>query len=183
MTLYRDILQASAKGAADKVRDVRLCGEITGLVMRNGRIDHKASGNDDTVISWLLGHWLLAEGRNLECYGLNPSENLSMMISKEAYSDPQEIANIRRRQWVRQEIERLLVVLRDSTDGKEIARTEHALKLLSETTYRDGGEVFSMDALKRQSEEIRRNKAYQQAMQNRGNADASAFDRPWYLAA
>lgn len=44
--------------------------EITGLVVKNERIDHKTSGHDDMVIGWMLAAWMLLNGRNLSMYGI-----------------------------------------------------------------------------------------------------------------
>lgn len=36
-----------------------------------GRVDHASQGNDDRVIAWLLVHWMLNYGKNLDVYGID----------------------------------------------------------------------------------------------------------------
>lgn len=72
--IYGPVLQEAAKKTGSLVRDAKLQGEVARLVQRNNRIDHQASGHDDHVISWLLCHWFLTYGRNLEHYGITVSE-------------------------------------------------------------------------------------------------------------
>jgi len=66
--LYGEIFNASITYTADTVRDPKLINQLSGLVVRNNRIDHSATSNDDLVIAWLLGYWLLSKGENLEYY-------------------------------------------------------------------------------------------------------------------
>lgn len=71
--LYELTLPRLANYSANTVRDYALVDEITSLVVRNHRIDHSASGNDDHVVAWLLAGWWLAFGNNLSHFGItNP---------------------------------------------------------------------------------------------------------------
>lgn len=45
--LYGSALTASVRYTSTSVRDKRLFDQLTGLVVKNGRIDHKAGGHDD----------------------------------------------------------------------------------------------------------------------------------------
>lgn len=47
LTLYGEVLPEAAKRAGRVTHDKTLINEITSLVVKNGRIDHKASGYDD----------------------------------------------------------------------------------------------------------------------------------------
>ncbi len=69
--LYGEVLQNAVRMAGDKIRDRGLAAELLALVVRDGRIDHKLSGHDDRVISWLLACWFILFGRNLDYYGIN----------------------------------------------------------------------------------------------------------------
>lgn len=61
------------------VKDKKMIDQFMGLVKRNGRIDHIASGNDDLVFSKLLSMYPLIEGHNLSYYGLDTTKVLSDM--------------------------------------------------------------------------------------------------------
>ena len=69
--LYGDVLKNAIKVAGSNIRSTRLCAELLGLVIKNERIDHKASGHDDTVIAWLLACWFMFHGRRLDYYGVS----------------------------------------------------------------------------------------------------------------
>ena len=68
--LYDGTLVRAAKLTNQHMYDKRLIDEITGLVVKNERIDHKTSGHDDMVIGWMLAAWMLLNGRNLSMYGI-----------------------------------------------------------------------------------------------------------------
>ncbi|QVW55213.1 hypothetical protein pEaSNUABM29_00173 [Erwinia phage pEa_SNUABM_29] len=71
--LYGEVFTTALRLSADLLRSGELIDQILGLVERNGRIDHRASGHDDLVISWLLAMWLLLFGHNLGHYGISNS--------------------------------------------------------------------------------------------------------------
>lgn len=71
--LYGEVFTTALRLSADLLRSGELIDQILGLVERNGRIDHRASGHDDLVISWLLAMWLLLFGNNLGHYGISNS--------------------------------------------------------------------------------------------------------------
>jgi hypothetical protein len=66
--LYSKAFNASTKYTPDLVRDGMLIDEISGLVIKNGRIDHPDDGHDDMVIAWLLGYWFLMDAGNKHIY-------------------------------------------------------------------------------------------------------------------
>lgn len=69
--LYSDTLKNAVKTAGHVIRDRSLAGELLALVVKDGRIDHKSSGHDDCVISWLLASWFLFYGKRLDFYGVS----------------------------------------------------------------------------------------------------------------
>lgn len=70
-TLYSDTLKNAVKVAGHLVRDRSLAAELLGLVVKNQRIDHRASKHDDTVVSWLMACWFMFYGRRLDHYGIS----------------------------------------------------------------------------------------------------------------
>lgn len=68
--LYDGTLVHAAKLTNAHMYDKKLIDEVTGLVVKNERIDHKTSGHDDMVVSWMLTAWMLLNARNLSMYGI-----------------------------------------------------------------------------------------------------------------
>lgn len=69
--LYSDTLKNGVKIGGGLIRDKGLASELLALVVKDGRIDHKASGHDDCVIAWLLACWFMFYGKRLDFYGVN----------------------------------------------------------------------------------------------------------------
>lgn len=69
--LYSDTLKNAVKIAGKNLRDKTLGNELLALVIKNDRIDHKASGHDDCVIAWLMACWFMFYGRRLDFYGVS----------------------------------------------------------------------------------------------------------------
>ena len=163
-TLYSTCLQEAAKKAGHMVRDRKLIEEITGLVVKNGRIDHKASGHDDHVIAWILNHWFVLFARNIHHYGIDP---LSVMrhVGKEGKAlSEDDVEERHREQEVLEKIEDLSERLRTATNEFEILKLEHQIKALSNSIRRNndyvGDTVAAMIAqLEEERQELYRNKS------------------------
>ena len=69
--LDSDTLKNGVKIGGGLIRDKGLASELLALVVKDGRIDHKASGHDDCVIAWLLACWFMFYGKRLDFYGVN----------------------------------------------------------------------------------------------------------------
>lgn len=72
--LYSDVLMTTLERNYDKIYDKIIVEEVSGLVIRNGRIDHNVSGNDDTLIAYLIGCWFIMYAINIEQYGFKANE-------------------------------------------------------------------------------------------------------------
>lgn len=75
--LYGETLTLAAKYTQDYIFDMTLIAQISGLLTKNGRIDHGNGEHDDLVIAWLLSFWLLYKGTNLDKYNINVSYIMS----------------------------------------------------------------------------------------------------------
>jgi hypothetical protein len=74
--LYGITLRDSAIKTGQYTHSSKLINEISGLVIRNGRVDHPVGGHDDLVVAWLLCHWLMTNGQNLYVYQIDASKVL-----------------------------------------------------------------------------------------------------------
>lgn len=146
--LYTTVLQNAAKKSAQCVRDKTLASEITGLVVKNGRIDHSASGHDDMVIAWLLAHWFLSHARNLHHYGISHADVMAEVSEMGRQMTAVELAEREQQNQYLTEIDDILESLKKATNEMIIAQLEHRLRVLTarlSTTTTD--ESFSIDAL------------------------------------
>ncbi len=84
--LYKEVLTKAVTLNFDKIYDSTLIMELATLEKDvSGRVDHKNGNHDDMAFSYVLGFWLLFEGRNLHEYGFSQDEILSDVRSKSGY--------------------------------------------------------------------------------------------------
>lgn len=184
--LYRVVLPASAKLAGHLTYDRELVSEITGLVVKNGKIDHKTSGHDDRVISWLLGHWLLSHGRNLNSYDIDPLQAMSMVVDSRKGNDPREQIEAMQRRVLRKKIDDTVSKLKSASDGRTIAILENQIKVLVRNTLTDGGERYSIDGMMQEAADSRRALLARQRFVDTRSANTDDYNSvspsglPWY---
>lgn len=92
--LYGSVFHLMAKKAGGRTRCITLINQIMGLRQKDGRVDHGASGNDDSVIAWLLCGWVLLYGVHLEYYGIKTSTILSKTADDRDVSDDEIMRRI-----------------------------------------------------------------------------------------
>jgi len=148
--LYGEILQQAARLGCDKCYDQNLIDEVTGLVTKNGRIDHSSSGHDDMVIAWLLAVWFLTTSRNLQFYGIHnalnnvkefrPGIHIVQESGLTAYEQEQQA-------FIKEEMETLLAQLRDCQDDIVSMKIELRLKTLDSRLVQTYDETNTIDAL------------------------------------
>lgn len=75
--LYRQVLKKAISINASRIYDAGLIDEIAHLEIRNGRVDHKSNGHDDSVIAYLLACYFIFHGNNIDYYNISPNELLT----------------------------------------------------------------------------------------------------------
>ena len=98
--LYKNVMLKTLSLNASRVYDKVLISEFCNLTLKGGRIDHTSGRHDDQVISYLLAHYLIFFGKNLNMYGISESDVLSAMTastSPENAKSKEEQISIRRR--------------------------------------------------------------------------------------
>lgn len=153
--LYSTTLQNAAKRCADKVRDKALTEQLTGLVTRNGRIDHDAGGHDDLVIAWLLTHWMLNMAKNLNHYDIDSKLVLSSVLPEAKLTPLQQYLE-QKQQEIRRNINELFEKLSAERDPLICQRYEQELRYLDKNIILKDQEYFSVDAVITQAKEERK---------------------------
>jgi len=173
--LYGDVLQEAARNCCDGVIDKILSNEIRGLVIKNGRLDHKAGGHDDMVISWLLNHWLAQYGRNLEHYGI-PTKLLRRAVSNTGRQMRHEEVRQQEQQLsIQEEIDEVSARLKGIRDPMLQAKLEHRLKVLQSRVVVSDVEATSVDELLRSSEDSREVSMKSDAISRRRPIDSDSL--------
>ena len=125
--LYGQTLQDCAKKTGHLVNDRKLIEEISGLVVKNGRVDHDDGGHDDIVIAWLLSYWLIARGSNLDVYGIDRNAVLINNKDTKGIDD----RDLKHDLEIRKEIDILLEKIKESNDENLSYTYEKQIKFLS----------------------------------------------------
>lgn len=154
--LYSTTLQLAAKRACDRIYDKVLADQISGLIIKNGRVDHPAGEHDDVCIAWLLTHWMVTQAKNLRYYGIDPSLVGSLLGDSGADADPQAQEERREQRVVRDRINALAERITQSKDLFVISRIEQEVRALSSRVILEENEVFNIDSIIREAKEKRR---------------------------
>lgn len=75
--LYSSVLMTALKLVGDRLGDASIVDEISGISVKNGRMDHSQTGHDDLLIAFLLACYFILFGQNQHLYGIRPDELLS----------------------------------------------------------------------------------------------------------
>jgi len=129
--LYSTVLQNAAKEAGHLIKDRTVSNEIRGLVVKNGRIDHSNGAHDDTVIAWLMTHWMLTYSKNLSYYGIDTRNALSMVHHEGRILNPEEHFELELQARYKEEVESIYDELTKATDEYLITRLESKLMAIN----------------------------------------------------
>jgi hypothetical protein len=153
--LYSTTLNNALKLAGNRMYDNVLINQTLGLVTKNGRIDHQDGQHDDLVIGWLLCHWLISQGTNLQFYGIDSRMVMKKAVAKKPLTPAEEYA-AQEQERVKAEIEKLYTRLSSESDEFVSMRLEQELILLSNKLIQEDNDLFSVDELIRQARETRK---------------------------
>jgi len=145
--LYSTTLQNIAKLTGGKVQDKKTIDQILSLVVKNGRVDHPAGGHDDHVISWLLGGWLLLNGKNLQHYGISSREVLIANKMVQDANNPNVLYEQNKQLSIRAEIEHLAEQLKKERDPYVAQRLESKIRGVSSYLTEENRAILSVDDL------------------------------------
>lgn len=157
--LYTTILQTASRQAQHVVYDKILSGELKGLTVKNGRVDHAEGMHDDMVMAWLLSHWILMFGVNLDYYGID-TKRIFIAVSDEGKQlDESTIMEKDEVDAINQEIDELTAELRYCRHAGLQAKLLHRINYLTKELEYYGVEVRNVDSI---VQEIRENTGFRQ---------------------
>ena len=140
--LYGQVFHEAVNSTGHLIKDNDLATELNGLIVKNGRVDHPPGGNDDSVIAWLLTHWMVRYSKNLSFYGIDSGRVLSLVNSDGAILTPEEIEDKRQLIVLNEHIADIKETLLSAPSVLARMRNEKVLKelvlkaqALGETTY------------------------------------------------
>lgn len=159
--LYSTTLINSAKYTGDFVHDKKTIRQIMGLINKNGRIDHADGEHDDTVIAWLLGYWLMSNGKGLDFYGLDSRMILrDNPIYNKSINDTYNVVN-QEQLYLQEQIEMMVEKLAKEKNVVLIQSMESRLASLFSRLKEGYHSTISYDELINRLRDNRRNQAKQ----------------------
>jgi hypothetical protein len=157
--LYSTTLQNAARRLADKIKDRSLTEQITGLVTRNGRVDHDIGGHDDLVIGWLLDNWFLTMATNLNFYDIDPKQ-VMIAIKVKVEVKPENAYFVQEQQQIREQMTQISEKLSFERDSFICDKLEKELRYLDTKLVLEEGEYCSIDAIIEEANNSRKAKSY-----------------------
>lgn len=150
--LYSAVLQLAAKRSCSRIYDKTLADQITGLITKNGRVDHAPGEHDDMVIGWLLSHWLITQAKNLKHYGIDPSR-VGKLLRVTEDMPPELARELEEQRQLRDKINSLADKISQSKDIYLSARIEQEMRRLSSKVILEENEIFNIDEVIRTARE------------------------------
>lgn len=156
--LYGTVLSSYTAKAAGMVYDKTLIQELLGLVVRDGRIDHSETGNDDMVVAVLMSEWFVSHAKNLKFYGIDPLSIKTTSYKKKESLSLEDQLKDQEQQQLQEEVNAIWEELRNTFDVFKIARLESKIYRLSSQLVETDEDYLSIDAMLEQASLDRENK-------------------------
>ena len=147
--LYGTSFLASTKYTGHLCRDKTLIGQLSKLVRKNNRIDHRPGEHDDMVIAYMLSYWFLTQAKNKSFYGLSHNDILSTVTTAmiEEEGGIEAVKEKQRQHALRTQIEGLLNDLAVENNPYKSTIITSRIKRLYEDIDTDTKNTFDIDNL------------------------------------
>jgi len=158
--LYGSTLLSAIKYTGNVARDRSLIDQISGLTMRNGRIDHAIGSKDDLCIAWMLGYWWLINAKNPKYYGIEPRYILMSVVSSETKNIDGKIISLEKKQEqedLREKISALMDYLKVEKNDIKSVIINNRIKQLSKDIDETLLVNFNIKAMLEEVNEQRKN--------------------------
>jgi ABC-type antimicrobial peptide transport system permease subunit len=129
--------------------DKKLIDQMSGLIEKNQRIDHRPGEHDDMVISWLLAYWFITNAQNLSFYGIDSSKifKANPVRKSKVIDDPDLVAFKNQQIYYRDKVKEIYNEMKEETDEFILFKFENELRDLNNRIVLEEGEKFSVDDL------------------------------------
>jgi hypothetical protein len=155
-SLYGETMMSAVRYGAHAIRDKELINEFFTLIVKDGRVDHAKGAHDDLVISYLLAHWFVTKGQNLNHYGIAPGSVLCRARVIDENVKPIDRRRMARNAELREVFENLLELLKTTKDQMSLSRIEMQLRRLSqEIDFGEESGGVGIDAMIKQATDER----------------------------
>lgn len=154
--LYGSVFMAAVKYTGDSVHDSVTISQLMGLVTVDGRIDHPEGGKDDAVIAWLLTFWFLTNAKNLQHYGIDPKEVLSINNTSNEEKTPDKLYERYVNNQIKSRINDVARELSEEKDPHIVDRLEAKLRNLEYMLSDADRKILAIDDLITQLRQNRR---------------------------
>jgi len=147
--LYTVTLRSAYTNIGASVYDKKTVDQLSGLIEKNGRIDHRPGAHDDLVIAWLLAYWFMINAQNLSFYGIDSSKILRNNISKPVERVEDKSVKLFREEQMRyrEKAKKLYEEMKQEDDQFILFKLENELRDLNSRIVLEEGETFSVDDL------------------------------------
>lgn len=160
--LFSTTMSSAVQLVGSVIYDKVTIDQLLGLVQIDGRVNHAQGEHDDMVIGWLLGHWLMTQGRNLHFYGLNVLDIFSMARKKDNLNKEDRFKS-NQQVFIKNQIQKALEQLSSEIDPYLIERKEIFIRNLQKQLCEEEQEVFSIDELIEKAKEVRKKRIANQS--------------------
>lgn len=175
-SLYSTTLRNAASQIGDVIYDKTTIDQLLSLEIRNGRVDHPQGGHDDMVISLLLAHWMLTQGRNLSFYGIDTSEILIKTKNTTLLSSLGDYDFNKQKEY-RKELDDVLSQIAQATNEYIIYNLENRARFLHSKIKRSEQETLTIEDLIEKSKNIKKTRVSQKAAESRNDSLYSRLTR------
>ena len=147
--LYGAAFTSATKYLCDVIKDKILIGQLSGLVNKNGRIDHEEGEHDDMVISFLLSYWFLTNAKNISFYGLSSRKILMFLRTNDDGSkmSPEMVIKKNEQSDIKNQIELLIEKLRNEKNIYVSKQITQKIKYLYSLIDEDSKVNFNIETL------------------------------------
>lgn len=173
--LYVTTLSRATQAEPTALIDRTIIEQLKGITTRNGRLDHAVGGNDDQLISWMLGMWFVFNAKNTSVYGIRTRYN--PIVSNLDKLSPEERKKKEDQIFYRKKIDELANLMKEESDDAVIQKYIQQLKSVERFIILEEGEIFSIEDLVNRNTKNKRESKLQSRMEhNRHNSSINPFD-------
>ena len=156
--LYNTVLNECTNSISHLIKDKTITSQLKGLIIKNDRVDHLPNAHDDMVIALLLCFWFLKYAKNLQFYGINPLNSLSLLTTDGSIITEEELENRTKLTELTKEINIIKDRLLSSNSLTETERDTCLLEYTVKQTEGLGNTNLSIDSLLNEIQEARNNR-------------------------